>query len=324
MGGGPVRISPEKLAAEAEETGFRADVLEKAVQLLGVLDALRNHPFLKNKLVLKGGTALNLFVFDIPRLSVDIDLNYVGDTMLKERPKIESAIQAVFRREGFAVRRMPEEHAGGKWFLRYPTASGQRGRLEVDVNFMYRVPLWPVTTIDSHSLGSWCVQNIPVVDIHELAAGKLSALLARRRTRDLFDSRLIFSMNGLDFERLRIAFVVYGAMVRKDWRTVSVADVGFDIAELTSQLVPSLHISAIQGPEEATTYGEMLVEECRQGLSAVLPFKDAERAFLDLLLEKGRIDATILTSDKSLQERIQAQPLLEWKARNVRRYKGLS
>lgn len=37
-----------------------------------------------------------------------------------------------------------------------------------------------------------------------------------------------------------------------------------------------------------------------------------------------RIDATILTSDKSLQERIQAQPLLEWKARNVRRYKGLS
>ena len=166
-------------------------MLEKAVQLLGVLDALRNHPFLKNKLVLKGGTALNLFVFDVPRLSVDIDLNYVGaqslDAMLKERPKIESAVQAVFRREDFTVRRMPEEHAGGKWFLHYPTASGQRGRLEVDVNFMYRVPLWPVTTIDSHSLGSWRVQNIPVVDIHEQ---KLSALLARRRTRDLFDSDL--------------------------------------------------------------------------------------------------------------------------------------
>ena len=44
----------------------------------------------------------------------------------------------------------------------------------------------------------------------------------------------------------------------------------------------------------------------------------------DLLLEKGKIDATILTADKSLQERIQAQPLLEWKARNVRLYNGLS
>lgn len=323
-----MRISPEKLADEAEATGFRADMLEKAVRLLGVLDALRNHPFLKEKLVLKGGTALNLFVFDAPRLSVDIDLNYVGaeslDAMLTERPKIERAVQAVLHREDFAVRRMPEEHAGGKWLLRYPSASGQSDKLEVDINFMYRVPLWPVATMDSHPLGSWRTTDIPVVDLHELAAGKLSALLVRRRARDMFDSRLIFSMDGLDPDRLRIAFVVYGAMSRKDWRTVSVAEVGFDVAELVGQLVPSLQMGAIQGPEEATTYGEMLVEECRQGLSAVLPFKEAERAFLDLLLEKGEIDATILTCDKSLQERIQAQPLLEWKALNVRRYKGLS
>ncbi len=73
-----MKISPEKLAAEAETTGFRPDLIEKVAQLLGLLDALRSHPFLKGKLVLKGGTALNLFIFDVPRLSVDIDLNYVG------------------------------------------------------------------------------------------------------------------------------------------------------------------------------------------------------------------------------------------------------
>ena len=323
-----MRISPEKLAAEAEATGFRADMLEKAARLLAVLDALRDHPRLKGKLVLKGGTALNLFVFDVPRLSVDIDLNYVGaqsrDAMLEERPKIEDAVQAVFRREDFAVRRMPHEHAGGKWSLHYTSASGQSARLDVDVNFMYRVPLWPVTTMDSRSLGSWRATAILVVDLHELVAGKLSALLARRKARDLFDSRLIFSMDGLDRERLRIAFVVYGAMHRKDWRTVSVADVDVDVAELVNQLVPSLHIGVIGGREEGATYGKTLVEECQRGLSAVLPFKDAERAFLDLLLETGEIDATILTSDRSLQKRIQAQPLLEWKALNVRRHKGLS
>jgi len=54
-----MRISPEKLAAEAEATGFRPDVLEKVAHLLGLLDALRSHPFLKGKLVLKVGTALN-------------------------------------------------------------------------------------------------------------------------------------------------------------------------------------------------------------------------------------------------------------------------
>jgi hypothetical protein len=49
-----------------------------------------------------------------------------------------------------------------------------------------------------------------------------------------------------------------------------------------------------------------------------------EREFLDLLLDKGEIDSTILTADTALQERIQGQPILEWKALNVRRHKGLT
>ena len=98
-----MRISPERLEHEAESTGFKADVLEKAALLIGALEVICNHPALKGKLVLKGGTALNLFVFQIPRLSVDIDLNYVGaqsrEEMLKERPQIEKAIREVFSRE---------------------------------------------------------------------------------------------------------------------------------------------------------------------------------------------------------------------------------
>ncbi len=323
-----MRLSAEKLTAEAELTGFRPDVLEKIAYLLGLLETLQSHPLLKGKLILKGGTALNLFVFDVPRLSVDIDLNYVGaeslEEMLEERPKIEQAIQAVFKREGFTVRRMPEEHAGGKWMLRYQSASGQSGNLEVDINFMYRIPLWPVTTMDSRQLGTWRATDILVMNIHELAAGKLVALLSRRKARDLFDSHRILHMDGLDLELLRIAFVVYGAMNRKEWRTVSVEDVDFDAAEMERQLVPMLHIGAIQGGEVSRNYGKTLMVECRQALSAVLPFNDAEQKFLDLLLDKGEIDSTILTADVTLQDRIQQQPLLEWKAINVRNHKGLS
>lgn len=318
-----MRISSEILAAEAEATGFRAEMLEKSVRLLALLDAIREHPLLEGKLALKGGTALNLFVFNVPRLSVDIDLNYVGaasrDAMLEERPKIESAIQAVFRREDFSVRRMPDAHAGGKWSLRYAGASGQSSRLDVDLNFMYRVPLWPVATMDSRTLGSWRATGIRVMDLHEVAAGKLSALLSRCKARDLFDSRSILTMDALDFGRLRLAFVVYGAMNRRDWREVSAANVDVDVAELVNQLAPSLHVGAIGGQEEVMTYGKTLVEDCRQGLSAVLPFTDAERSFLDLLLDHGEVDASILTPDKALQQRIQTQPLLEWKAFNVRR-----
>ena len=75
-------------------------MVEKVLHLLNLLNALNSHPFLKGKWVLKGGTALNLFVFDLPRLSVDIDLNYIGalgrKEMMTDRPKTEQATQAVF------------------------------------------------------------------------------------------------------------------------------------------------------------------------------------------------------------------------------------
>ena len=322
-----MKFSYEKLIAQAEATGFRPDVLEKVVHLLGLLEALGSHPFLKGKLALKGGTALNLFIFNVPRLSVDIDLNYVGaedrEIMLAERPKIEQAVQAVFAREGFTVRRMPEEHAGGKWSLRYQSASRQGGNLEVDLNFMYRVPLWPVTLSDSYPVGTWQATQIPVIDVHELAAGKLAALLARRQARDLFDSHGVLNMKNLDHDRLRTAFVVYGAMNRKDWRTVSAADVNRDSADLARQLIPTLRSNTTKEQEPIDQYGARLVEECRQALSVVLPFSENEKAFLDLLLEHGEIDSTILTADSDLQKRIQRQPLLKWKAVNVRKYKGL-
>ena len=321
-----MRISSEKLIAEAQATGFRPDVLEKVAHLLGLLDAVRSHPFLRNKLALKGGTALNLFVFDVPRLSVDIDLDYVGAEdrtgMLAERPRLEEALQAVFGREDFTIRWMPSEHAGGKWSLRYPTAAGQSGRIDVDVNYMYRVPLWPVRPADSHPVGSWQATDIPVRDIHELAAGKLAALLSRRRARDLFDCCQLLSHATLDLSRLRIAFIVYGAMNRRDWRTVTIDDVAFDPRELSGQLLPSLPASAIAGMN-ADEYGRMLVEDCRTALSALLPFDAAEEAFLTRLLDHGEINGTLLTADTELQQRINAQPWLEWKAQNVRQHPGL-
>jgi hypothetical protein len=113
-------------------------------------------------------------------------------------------------------------------------------------------------------------------------------------------------------------------MNRKDWRTVSVDDVDFDSAELARQLGPTLRTRQPREQEALAEYCAWLAEECRRALSIVLPFTDAECAFLDLLLERGEIDASILTSDVSLQQRIQAQPLLEWKALNVRRQERLT
>lgn len=323
-----MKFSPSEVTQAAEATGFRAEMVEKVLLLLDLLNALNSHPFLKGKWVLKGGTALNMFMLDLLRLSVDIDLNYVGaldrEVMMEERPKIEQAAQAVFSREGFATRRIPGEHAGGKWRLSYESFTGQSGNLEVDMNYMFRQPLWNIWTIDSHQLGGFQSKRIPILDIHELAAGKLAALLARGQARDLFDCHRILAMDNLERDRLRIAFVIYGGMNRKDWRSVSIEDVHFDAAELTRLLVPTLFVHETKKTVSPTEYGERLVKECRDGLSGVLPFTDSELKFLDLLLDQGVINPTFLTEDEALQKRIQNQPLLQWKALNVRRHKKLS
>ncbi len=322
-----MRFSPSEILPMARANGFNEQVVEKVLHLLHLLNALNSHPSLKGKWALKGGTALNLFVLNYPRLSIDIDLNYIGaldrDEMLADRPRVEQAAQAVFSREGFAVRRAPSEHAGGKWRLSYPSFTGQSANLDVDLNFMFRRPLWEVGQADSQPLGEYQARHIPVLDLHELAAGKLSALLSRRQARDLFDCHQVFATRNLQRHRLRIAFVVYGGMNRKDWRDVSFEDVNYDGAELARQLGPTLRapLSGEQGI--SVEYATRLVDECKKDLSAVLPFADNERAFLDQLLDEGKIDATLLTSDPSLQERIQTQPLLEWKALNVRRHRGL-
>jgi hypothetical protein len=79
-------------------------------------------------------------------------------------------------------------------------------------------------------------------------------------------------MGNLDQDRLRTAFVVYGAMNRKDWRTVSTEDVNWESAELARQLIPTLRVNTYNEQEAIDKYGARLVEECRQALSVVLPF----------------------------------------------------
>ncbi|MYD90360.1 MAG: nucleotidyl transferase AbiEii/AbiGii toxin family protein [Caldilineaceae bacterium SB0662_bin_9] len=322
-----MRFSASQILSIARPDGFDAGMIEKVLHLVHLLNNLNSHPSLRGKWALKGGTALNLFVLRHPRLSIDIDLNYIGalerEEMLADRPKIERAIQAVFSREGFSVRRVPEEHAGGKWRLHYSSFTGQTANLDMDLNFMYRCPLWPIHHADSHPLGDFQAKSIPVLNLHELVAGKLSALFSRRQARDLFDCHHILAKDILDRDRLRIAFVVYGGMNRKDWRTISLDDVAYDGTELVRQLGPTLRSPQLRG-QEALAFGNALIDECRQALSIVLPFTNSERSFLDLLLEQGEINASILTSDPALQERIRVQPLLVWKAFHVRHHRGLS
>jgi hypothetical protein len=300
-------------------------MLEKVIRLLDLLDGLSNHTFLKDRLALKGGTALNVFEFDLPRLSVDIDLNYVGspdvDKMKQERPDVEKAITDVCSRADLRIERTPSDHAGGKWRLRYSGALGGGANLELDLNFMLRIPLWPIALRDSKLVGSYAAKQIQLLDINELASGKLAALLSRHAARDLFDAHELLTQTKLNPERLRLGFVLYGAANRTDWRTVSPDQVGFDPEELQQNLIPVLSNKAIEGIGDSRKWAERLVNETKEGLARLLPLSEPEREFLDRLLDHGEIKGALLTEDDLMVNKIDQLPMLKWKALNAREHK---
>jgi predicted nucleotidyltransferase component of viral defense system len=115
----PDRELVERVAAER---GFSAGPVEKALCLLDLLGEIVRHRYLEPRLVLKGGTALNLFHWECPRLSVDIDLNYVGgvssEEMQGERDELLQTIERIAESMGYVVQRGRDAHAGRTMYLR--------------------------------------------------------------------------------------------------------------------------------------------------------------------------------------------------------------
>ena len=320
-------LSRDQLQRGAADGGFQIESYEKVCVLIDLLGAIRAHPFLGHRMALKGGTALNLFVLDFPRFSVDIDLNYIGAsdraTMLNERPRIEQALEQVFSRLRLVVKRAPNEHAGGKWRLTYTSALGRPGTLEVDVNFMLRTPLWPAAPRDSHSVGGLTARQILVLDEHELAAGKLAALVARGASRDFFDACMLLRHSTLDPQKLRLGFVVYGGANREDWRSISIDRITTTAADVDAQLVPMLRKDLRPQKHEIDDWTNALIQEAHQLLSILLPLTEQEREFLEQLNGNGEIVPELLTNDPAMQEVIRGHPGVNWKALNIKRRIGV-
>ena len=141
--------------------------------------------------------------------------------------------------------------------------------------------------------------------------------------RDLFDAHQLLTRNILSRNRLRLAFVVYGAMNRKDWRTVSEKDINYDANTLMNELAPVLRSTGTENIHDFEKWASRLVEDCRQAISIVLPFTEREREFLDRILDHGEIKPSLITTNKEMAKRITNHPGLEWKVLNVREFKGV-
>lgn len=186
-----MNVSLEYLKRCAHETGYRIEPLEKVVRLGEMAADLKRHPLLGAVLALKGGTAFNLCFGPPRRLSVDLDYNYVGQldraAMLKARPEVEQAVADLARRQGYRVQQSADAFAGRKFYLLYRSVLGPEERIEVDLNFLFRMPIAGTEVRELWQPGELDRPSIRVVSLEEILIGKLLALLDRGAVRDAWD-----------------------------------------------------------------------------------------------------------------------------------------
>ena len=262
--------------------------------------------FADNIFALKGGTAINLFVRDMPRLSVDLDLVFVDHRLARDEAlaKINEAIRSTVDRlnkRGFQTHAATVADAGEtKLFVR-------RGKLEVkvEVNFVLHGTVRPIRSASLTAKAKEALLadlELPVVSLEDLYGGKLVAALDRQHPRDLFDVMQLFLHEGIT-PGIRRSFVVYLACHNRPIHEVlspTLRDVSGEYDNtFRGMTAEPVELSAL------LLARERMVSELQAGLDA------REREFL-LSLARNEPNWGLLDIEHLVQ-----LPGIRWKLRNL-------
>ncbi len=155
----------------------------------------------ENCLSLHGGTAINLFVRDMPRLSVDIDLTFVE---LGEREEAINAINEALVRVKERVETLrPKARVVHKTDTCKLQIAHQGAQIKIEVNMVGRGLLGEASKLQLCAAAQEefdAFSAISVVSIGQLYGGKLCAALDRQHPRDFFDVRLLLDNEGFNDE----------------------------------------------------------------------------------------------------------------------------
>ena len=259
---------------------------------------------------LKGGTAINLFVRDMPRLSVDLDLVFPDHTLPREQAlrRINEAIRqsaARLQKQGFKTHAPAAADSGGTKLL------VRRGNIEVkiEVNFVMRGTVLPVRTASLKQNARETLQadlEIPVVSLEDVYGGKPVAAMDRQHPRDLFDVLQLFAHEGKGItDSIRRAFLVYLASHNRPVHEVlfpSLRDIRQEFEHnFTGMTAEPVELDALLAARER------MVRELQEGLSA-----DERRFLLSLVAIEPE---WLLLGVPHLEQ----LPGLRWKVQNLER-----
>lgn len=271
--------------------------------LLRVLPYVAEEP----DFALKGGTAINLFVRDMPRLSVDIDLTYLPvadrDTSLAA---IDQGMANIAARIGKALQGariepvlLQPENIRTKLIVRLDKAQIKIEVTPVLRGTVYEPTMMSVTPAVEDAFG---FAQMRVVSLADLYAGKIVAALTRQHPRDLFDVRDLLANEGISDE-LRAAFIVYAISGDRSI-TDTLAPNRKDIAQPFA--------SELQGMTDTDiALDDLLAAREAVITTMVQDMPDAHRRFL-IGFKRGRPDWALLDIPHA-----NTLPAVRWKLQNL-------
>lgn len=257
---------------------------------------------------LKGGTAINLFYRDIPRLSVDIDLTYLP---VAPRPESLAEIDAAMKRIAETARSVSpaedvtEATSGeGEGTVTKLIARGDGVQIKIEVTPVLRGCVYdPETRAVAPSVeDAFGFAEIQVVSFADLYGGKIVAALDRQHPRDLFDVRDLLANEGLD-DRLRRAFIVY---------LISHNRPMFEVLRCRPKDISQEYERGFQGmTDEPVALEELIAARSALQDTAIRDMPDAHRQFL-ISFEKGEPDWPLLGIDN-----VDKLPAVLWRQKNL-------
>ena len=308
------------LGRKAQELGFVRDAYEKMRRLTEILQFLNAEQELKSLLALKGGTAINLAVFNLPRLSVDIDLdfteNFSREETRKQRDRINELLGRYMAAEGYEIRdKSKYTHALDSYVYGYINAAGNPDNIKIEINYMLRCHVLPpvdITVQTSEVFSAFPARTLAPVEIF---ASKIVALSNRAAARDLYDLNNMVYFGLFDESELvllRKSAVFYQAIVG-DTKTR-----GFNFEKLSDITEKTIRTDLYPMIRNAERFDFAAAKErVTAFLSKVMVLTDKEKSFLQRFL-KGHYEPQLLFDDKEILERIQKHPMAVWRIQRIK------
>ena len=311
------QFNRRELDVRARKYGFNRDTFEKVIRLRMILEFMNTQASMREHLLLKGGTAINLTVFNLPRLSVDIDLDFVPNLMrdetAKERERLTEILKGYMSAQGYFLSEASRfSHSLDAFHYNYVNAAGNRDMIKIEINYSLRTHVFPsedrvfVTDAFGEPI------KVRTVAAMEIFAAKTNALLSRAAARDLYDfcnmkDMRLFSEEEDMFRKCIIFYATISAKeVNKTFDTSAIDSLVF--SKIKSDLFPVLAVR-----DKFDLEGKK--QQAKEYIASLMKPTEAENDYMERFIAK-EYKPELLFDDAEIVERLRNHPMALWKCKS--------